>query len=315
MTKMSPVGTFVLTCQRRTSGGGCEDQGAVDRCDPTPRPTRMRHAIAILALLIASASIAAEIRSGARGSGEAGGKSALRYRQSAGAKRHELSDRANERAQNVLSLAPILPFRLTSWLVVNNTISIPLVWSPDITNRTDSTFGMGDITLSSPFTVTFKEIFFVALGPIFAFPTATDSRLGSYDSGKFSIGPEATIEVTPHHWVLGLSVGNIWSVAGRDSGSTVNAFNLAPAITFNLPSGYYLTTSSSIGAAWTVPSDDRWAVSWGGGVGAVKLFTRTVGISYEVQAFWDIVRPDPAPLWQLRFQASLFFPKLRSKPQ
>ena len=178
----------------------------------------------------------------------------------------------NERAQNVLSLAPILPFRLTSWLVVNNSISVPLVWSPDITNKTDSTFGMGDITLSSPFTVTLKEIFFVALGPTFAFPTATDARLGSYDSGKFSLGPEATIEVTPSHWVLGLSVGNIWSVAGRDSGSTVNAFNLSPSITFNLPWGYYLATSSAIGAAWTVPGDERWAVSWGGGLGAVKLF-------------------------------------------
>ena len=232
----------------------------------------MRQAIAVLVLLIAATASAAEydpeLEEAAKQ--EENRLSGIVNLQVQNATNYLIGP--NERAQNVLSLAPILPFRLTSWLVVNNSISVPLVWSPDITNKTDSTFGMGDITLSSPFTVTLKEIFFVALGPTFAFPTATDARLGSYDSGKFSLGPEATIEVTPSHWVLGLSVGNIWSVAGRNSGSTVNAFNLSPSITFNLPWGYYLATSSAIGAAWTVPGDERWAVSWGGGLGAVELF-------------------------------------------
>jgi hypothetical protein len=102
-----------------------------------------------------------------------------------------------------------------------------------------------------------------------------------------------------------------WSVAGRDSGTTVNAFELIPTVTLNLPLGYYLTTSATVVADFTAPVD-KWVVPLGGGVGATKLFNKakTVGMTYEVQAYWNVVRPDPGALWQLRFQAALFFPRL-----
>jgi hypothetical protein len=222
----------------------------------------------------------------------------------------------NERSQNIFRIGPTLPLRLGSRVTLNTNVLIPLVWNPDATTPHDSAFGMGDITLNLPLTMTFKEILFVGLGPTMRFPTATDNRLGAADSGQFSLGPTATVEVTPGHWVMGMTVENWWSVAGRDSGSSVKALNLTPILTFNLPLGYYLTASAPIIADFTAPFD-RWLVPWGGGVGQAKLFSgaKTIGIAYEVQAFWNVVRPVSAALWQLRFQVALFFPRLIPRPR
>ncbi len=215
-----------------------------------------------------------------------------------------------DRSQNILQLRPTLPLRLGPWVTMNTGFIIPLVWQPDSTTPHDSASGLGDITLNVPFSMTFREIFFFGLGPTFRFPTATDTRLGGSDSGMFSIGPTGSVQITPGHWVFGLSFDNTWSVAGRGSGSTVNVFTLTPAITFNLPLGYFIVMQSPMAADWTAPNASRWVVPWGGGIGGAKLFREKVGITYEVQAYWNAVRPDGAALWQLRFQLSLFFPRL-----
>jgi hypothetical protein len=67
------------------------------------------------------------------------------------------------------------------------------------------------------------------------------------------------IDVTPGHWVFGLIVDNVWSVAGRDSGRTVKRFTLTPTVVFNLALGYYLMTSLPVFADWTTPTNEnRW---------------------------------------------------------
>lgn len=217
-----------------------------------------------------------------------------------------------ERSSNNLQLRPTLPLRINHWLTLNTLFIIPLAWVPDVTAPTGSAFGMGDMTLNLPLTTTFREFLFVALGPTMRFPTAaSDGPIGGNDTGKFSIGPEAQVQILPSHFVIGVTINNIWSTGGRDSGRDVNAFLLQPVVTWNLPLGYYLTSQVAATADWTTNGNtNRWNVLWGGGVGAVKLLTKKVGISYEVQAFWNFVRPDPGALWSLRFQAALFFPRL-----
>ena len=48
-------------------------------------------------------------------------------------------------------------------------------------------------------------------GPVFQFPTHTDTYLGS---NKWSAGPSAVGLVMEGHWVVGLLAQNIWSFAG-----------------------------------------------------------------------------------------------------
>lgn len=220
----------------------------------------------------------------------------------------------NERSQDVLTLQPVVPVSLSRRLTVIGQARIPLAWQPDVTSPTGDTFGLGDITLNLYFGLKPKSILFWGVGPALRFPTATDKGLGPLDSGMFSLGPAAAVVVTPGRFVVGLFVSNVWSVAGRDDGSTVNQLTLQPIFDYNLPSGWYLTSSPSILCDWTVPDNKGWLVPVGAGLGNVRLFRSKIAVGFEAQAFWNVVRPVFGPLWALRLQISLAFPKILGAP-
>ena len=76
---------------------------------------------------------------------------------------------------------------------------------------------------------------------------------------------------------------------------------------YNLPRGWYLTSSPLIVANWDLDRDDRWLVPVGGGAGKVSAIAgQSIGISIE--AFYHAVSPDIGPDWQLRLQLTALFP-------
>lgn len=216
----------------------------------------------------------------------------------------------NERTQDALILQPIIPVHLPRRLSLIAIANIPWVWQPDVANPTGTTFGMADIVMNFYFGLRPRSIWYWGVGPSLRLPTGTDRRLGPFDSGEFSLGATAAFAVTPGHWVLGAFVSNVWSVGGRDGGATVNQLVVQPIASFNFPSAWYLTYSPNIVGDWTAPTANGWLVPVGGGVGKVKLIRRAA-FGFEVQAFWNVVRPEPGPLWTLRLQISLAFPKPR----
>lgn len=214
----------------------------------------------------------------------------------------------HERTQNVLNLQPILPLRLHENLFLISILRLPFVWSPDVRAPTGGASGLGDITLQPLVSGRLKRGFFWGIGPVLRFPTGTDKRLGPFDTGQFSVGPAASVAVTPGHFVIAVLAHNAWSVAGRESGRPVNSLFVQPIIDYNLPDGWYLTVAPTIICDWT--ASRGCIVPVGGGVGRVGQSTRTrVAFDLEVQAYWNAVRPDPGPPWTLRFQLSLFLPK------
>jgi hypothetical protein len=61
-------------------------------------------------------------------------------------------------------------------------------------------------------------------------------------------------------------------------------------------------------ANWEASSGDKWTVPLGGGVG--KLFNLDkLPINTQLQAYYNVERPDLAADWQLRFQLQFLFPK------
>lgn len=81
-----------------------------------------------------------------------------------------------------------------------------------------------------------------------------------------------------------------------------------PFINYNLPGGWYLTSSPIITADWKAPGGDQWTVPLGGGGGRTFKIGKQAFNAY-VQAFGNVVRPDDAGDWTLRVQVSLLFPK------
>jgi hypothetical protein len=82
---------------------------------------------------------------------------------------------------------------------------------------------------------------------------------------------------------------------------------LQPFVNYNLPQGWYVNSAPIITANWEADSDQRWVVPLGAGVGKIfKLGKQPVNAS--VQGYYNVVRPDNGPDWQIRAQVQLLFP-------
>jgi len=208
-----------------------------------------------------------------------------------------------DRTQNVLNFQPVYPVTLgKGWTLVNRAI-IPIVHQPDVTSTSRAWDGLGDINLTSFVVAPPMGNVMIGAGPVVLFPTASDSHLGARQWG---LGPSAIVVVTPGKWVLGALVNNVWSLDGGDDAT--NSFLAQYFVNYNLPQQWYLTTAPIITADWNAPSDDRWIVPFGGGVGKIfKIGKQPFNAS--VQAYYHAVKPDGGADWSLRVQLTALFPK------
>ena len=211
----------------------------------------------------------------------------------------------NDDLQYILNVQPVMPFRLSEdWNLITRTI-IPLIDQPELGPGVGDVFGLGDIQLSLFLSPAKSGALIWGIGPIFQFPTATDDALGS---DKWSAGPTAAALTIRGPWVVGALVNHLWSFAGDDDRADVNQTLIQPIVTYNLPGGWFLTSVPYITANWETDGDDRWTVPIGIGVGKVHRFG-TLPVGLELASYYNVVRPDAAAEWNLRFRINLLFPK------
>jgi len=190
------------------------------------------------------------------------------------------------------------------WAVVNITV-VSLADAPGGVPRPgnpypvpgDHVFGLGDLTdavfLSPP---TSSERFVWGFGPAVTIPTASDDRLGS---GKWSLGAAFRFAYRPGPWNLGALALNTWSVAGDPDRADVDQLLVRGTVRRTVGGGWFLVYAPVITANWNAPSEDRWLVPLGGGIGKRIDFDRSA-IALSVQAYSNVIRPDGAPEWVLR---------------
>ncbi|MCA9451141.1 MAG: neuromedin U [Nitrospiraceae bacterium] len=212
----------------------------------------------------------------------------------------------NHRTQNVLNIQPVIPLNLTrEWNLITRTI-MPVIKQPDLRTTNDDTWGVGDINMSLFFSPAKSEGLIWGLGPIFQFPTATDEVLGSR---KWAAGPTGVGLFVQGPWVVGLLANNIWSYAGNDDRKHVRQFLAQYFVNYNLPQGWYLTSSPIITANWEAEGKgNKWTVPVGGGVGKVFRIGK-LPFNGNILAFSNVVRPDEGADWTLRIQLALLLPK------
>ena len=163
----------------------------------------------------------------------------------------------------ILNVQPVIPIHLThDWNLITRTI-MPIINQPSLfpgpNSISGSAWGLGDINPSLFLSPAKPGAVIWGAGPTFTIPTATDSKLGS---GKFSLGPTAVALTIQGPWVFGALINNQWSVAGWGD-KDVNQMLLNPFVNFNLPGGWYLTSSPIITANWEADSGDKWIVPVG----------------------------------------------------
>jgi hypothetical protein len=229
----------------------------------------------------------------------------------------------HDKTANVLNIQPVLPFSAGEWNIISRTI-MPLIYVPSINaglgatglgeNTTAAgaaprgipeTFGLGDINQTFYFSPATPSEFIWGVGPSVNLPTATSSVIGS---GKLSVGPAAVGLVMPKPWVIGLLARQLFSIAGPNGRADVNQTLLQPFVNYNLPDGWYLSSSPVITANWSAASSQRWSVPIGGGGGKIfKIGGQPINAS--LQAYNYVERPAAGPRWALRFQVQFLFPR------
>ena len=130
----------------------------------------------------------------------------------------------------VLNIQPVIPFSLgQDWNLVLRTI-IPLVDQQDLPVKGAGESGLGDVVQSwffSPKALVGGWI--VGLGPVIAFPTASDPTLGSE---KWGIGPTALALRQESGWTYGALVNHIESFAGDETRNYVSASFVQPFLSY-----------------------------------------------------------------------------------
>ena len=220
------------------------------------------------------------------------------------------------RAQDVLNIQPVIPWKVNdNWNLIIRWIT-PIIYQPlpaPSPLPQVGVSGLGDMQPTFLLSPSKPSKLIWGVGPIIQMPTATSQYLGQ---GKLALGPNIVALMMPGHFVLGVLVNNIWSVAGSGSRPNINQMLLQYFVNYNMKKGWYLTAQPIITANWNTPapSGSVWTVPFGAGVGRImKLGFQPVNIN--VQAYGNAVHAPGASPWGVRATFALLFPKLTKQQQ
>jgi hypothetical protein len=218
----------------------------------------------------------------------------------------------------IINVQPVVPVTVGEWNFISRPI-IPMASvngfipglpgnpsDPGDFNTSNGEFtGFGDINYSLFVSPVKSGSIIWGVGPSIALPTATFEELGT---GKWSAGPTLVALTQPKPWTIGILARQIWSFAGEKDRSSVSQMVLQPFVNYALSEGWYLSTSPIVVSNWKAKSKNRWTVPLGGGVGRVfKLGSQPVNLRAE--AYGNVVKPDGAPDWQMKFTFQFLFPR------
>ena len=220
------------------------------------------------------------------------------------------------RTQDVVNIQPVIPLKLNdNWNLIIRWIT-PIIYQPlpaPAPLPQVGVSGLGDMQPTFLFSPSKASKLIWGVGPIIQMPTATSQYLGQ---GKLALGPNIVALTMPGHFVLGVLVNNIWSVAGGGRRPDINQLLLQYFVNYNMKKGWYLTTQPILTANWNTPasSGSVWTVPFGGGIGRImKLGFQPVNVS--VQAYGNAVHVPGASPWTVRASFALLFPKLTKQQE
>ena len=166
-----------------------------------------------------------------------------------------------------LIIKPVIPMSLgEKWNWINRLI-MPISSQPNLgQDGIGEACGIGDVQYQGFLSPAKPGKFIWGIGPVLEFPTASEDELGSE---KWSAGAGFVALRMDGPWVYGGLINNLWSYAGDGDRQNVNRMTLQPFVNYNLPKGWYLTSSPVMTANWEADSNEAWTIPIGGGLGRV----------------------------------------------
>jgi len=210
----------------------------------------------------------------------------------------------NRVTQWVLNIQPVIPVPLDEdWNLITRTI-LPVIDQPSIAPGVPNAFGLGDLNPTFFVSPAGSKGFIWGIGPTFTLPTATDRLLGQQ---MWCAGPAVVGLTMRGPWVVGALAHQQWSFAGWGT-QPVNGLLIQPFINYNLPGGWYLSSSPILTANWKAAAGQQWTVPVGGGGGKIVHIGR-LPLNLSLSAFYNVETPQYGPDWQLRFTVQILFPR------
>lgn len=209
--------------------------------------------------------------------------------------------------QNILNLQPVIPIAIDEdWNIITRTI-LPVISNPSLGSGDSTTSGIGDLQLTAFLAPARPGHLIWGVGPILQAPANSNAELGNRNWG---LRPSFVVLHVDQGqpWVYGVLVNNVWSLTSNRQGGSYNNGLVQPFVNFNVADGSYLVSAPIIAADWNAPGSQRWTVPLGGGVGKIFHFG-ALPVNAQPSAYYNVVRPDSGPNWQIRAQAQFMFPK------
>jgi hypothetical protein len=199
-----------------------------------------------------------------------------------------------------VNIQPVVPFSLNSdWILIAQP-SLTVTYTPTPHEQS----GLEDLQTSFFLTPANANTWIWGVGPIFQFPTASSSELGT---GRWSGGPTAALIYSEGPWFNGVLAYQLMSFAGNRERGSVNQTFLEPDVSYNFESGWYVQCEPSITYDWTADTANAWTIPMGADIGkAFKIGSQN--LSLQVGAYDLLKRPDGAPQWIMRVSVTFLFP-------
>jgi hypothetical protein len=211
--------------------------------------------------------------------------------------------------QNVLNIQPVIPFEFDKdWNIITRTI-LPVIWMPALSPDIGARSGIGDIQFSALLSPANPGSWIWGAGVITQLPTNSSAELGNKNWG---LGPEFVILHLEHGspWVYGAIVNNVWSLTSNKQGGSYSQGIIQPFVNYNIPDGdgLYIVSAPLWTVDWNAKSGQQWTVPLGGGVGKIFHLGR-LPVNTQIQAYYNVAKPDFGANWEIRAQVQFMFPK------
>jgi len=202
-------------------------------------------------------------------------------------------------------MQPVFPASLNNdWNLITR-IVLPVIDQRDFPVAALNESGLGDTTASlffSPKLPTAGGLIWGA-GPVLLLPTATQDVLGTQ---KWGFGPTGVLLKQEGPWSVGMLANHLWSFAGSDSRSNVNATYLQPFVSYTTKTHTTLGVNSESTYDWKA---NQWQAPVNLLVGQMLKVGPQI-MQVAVAARYWAAAPDNGPEgWGWRLQLTLLFPK------
>jgi hypothetical protein len=199
------------------------------------------------------------------------------------------------------NVQPAIPVELTQdWRIILRPSLGVLV-----SEQPERKFGLSDLEFQTYVTPARVGKWIWGAGPDLQVPTATRPDLGT---GKWEAGPAAGLIYMSGPWVNGILATHLWSFAGESGRASVSQSTIESVISYNFPSGWFLSWDSAMTCDWNAPAGHRWTIPVGLDAGkAFELFKQSVSLSFGT--YYNIERAEGASQWLVRVQFAFVFPK------